>query len=105
MYSLWSAVLLGGQTLVSLEIARQGSPPLRRLLEGVRFTPALFVATATGMLAIQFLTLVGFGAGAEAEPPRVLAGLAMAVLLLVPWCACSSRPRWRRFRSSIDGAV
>jgi hypothetical protein len=84
LYSLWSAVILGGQTLVGLDIARQGTPPLRRLLEGVRFTPALFVAGAAALLSLQFLTVVAFGAGIDSDSPHVLTGLALALLLLVP---------------------
>jgi hypothetical protein len=111
IYSLWTAVLWGGQTLVSLEVVRQGSPPFRRLIQGIRFTPAIFAATATAMLSGQLLMLMAFGGGPDAEPPRVLAGIAIALLLLVPVVGVFvvatflAFPLVERRRGLIDGLV
>jgi hypothetical protein len=84
LHSLWTAVPVGGQTLISLDIARAHTVTPRRFLEGLRFAPAIFVVGAFSILLLQVM-LAPAGAGSEELSPRdLLISLAIMLLMIVP---------------------
>jgi hypothetical protein len=86
----WGSVLLGGQSLIAIDVARGAPPRPTRLIQGLRYGfPVFLSAILTGMLLQANATLVAFS---RAHPGPlvllVLLVLPMTSVILVRSIAC-----------------
>ena len=108
LHQLWVAVPVGGQALIGLDISRGHSPTPRRFLEGLRFTPAIFVVGAISVPLVQLMFAPTLGAPDDLDAGPSLTGMALMLALLVPVVclglvyALMSYPLVERRRGLID---